>query len=205
MFTRDLYPHQHPNPRPLPATFRHTPATFGLAVYCSDFGHVSHVMCFSSFSIESSVLAILASTVFWSVNFLFSPRLRSSFFWGTLWLSCFCGPFLFCWLVYRGRGCDGGGLFSVSVFSFCMSWPSSTWSFIRSLSVSRRSSGVLGGEMSVSSLSPKLGSRYCAIESSRWDMLQQFWGAITVPAVSTLCESLQLLFEKGVANYLRER
>ena len=36
-------------------------------------------------------------------------------------------------------------------------------------------------------------------------MLQQFFGATTVPAVSTLCESLQLLFEKGVANYLRER
>ena len=30
--------------------------------------------------------------------------------------------------------------------------------------------------MSVSSLSPRLDSRYCAIESSRWDMLQQFWG-----------------------------
>ena len=33
--------------------------------------------------------------------------------------------------------------------------------------LSRRSSGVLRGVMSVSSLSPKLGSRYCAIESSR--------------------------------------
>ena len=54
-------------------------ATFGLAEYCSDFGHVPNDMCFSSFSIESSVLAILASTVFCSVNFLFRSRLRSSF------------------------------------------------------------------------------------------------------------------------------
>ena len=64
----------------------------------------------------------------------------------------FGGLFWFRWPMYRGLGCDGGGLFSVPISSFCMS--SIRWSFRMSLSVLQRNSGVLGGVMSISSFSP---------------------------------------------------
>ena len=40
--------------------------------------------------------------------------------------------------------------------------------------------------MPVSSLSPKLGSRYCAFESSRWDMLQLFLEATIAGGYNSL-------------------
>ena len=67
---------------------------------------------------------------------------------------------------------------------------------IRSLSVSTRSSGVLGGVMSVSSLSPKLGSRYCAIESSRWDIATGLWGYNSTSGFDSLQVSSAVLWKR---------
>ena len=78
----------------------------------SDLLHVSLV-----FSNESSVSAILATTDFWSVYFLFMPCFGRACFGGLFPLCCYGG--LFGVWMNRGLGCDGGGLLSASFSSLC--------------------------------------------------------------------------------------
>ena len=56
----------------------------GFAEYCRVIGHVRFVECFSSFSIDSSVLAILASLALRSTYFLLRPRFGTVLFWRAL-------------------------------------------------------------------------------------------------------------------------